>query len=337
MNTLIHGPQWVGCWQVVFNWARYKAFEHAARLARSWQAVESGLLAATLIALVGLGMAGAFAQLAGADELVRHLTLVLGMLGSVVAARHGRLLSIGFSQQFLPDKARNLSEAFSGIVAASVCALLTLASWRFVATEAQSSSLLAFGIPRIALQSVLPLGFAVLTVRIAWRSSRRPILRVACLVVAASLTAAYAIGEADLAPLRGYMLAVLGIAVLLGAPIFVGLAGVALVFFMAAGEPISTVPLDHYEQVTNPLLATLPTFHAGRLHRRCNRRFAQAGPRAAYLGRSPARRSGGGDHTILRILHGIHRRLRCDDPGSRRIADADPRQVPLPRAPRSAL
>ena len=260
MNTLIHGPQWVGCWQVVFNWARYQAFGHAARLARSWQAVESGLLAATLIALVGLGIAGAFTQLAGADELVRHLTLVLGMLGSVVAARHGRLLSIGFSQQFLPDKARNLSEAFSGIVAASVCALLTLASWRFVATEAQSSSLLAFGIPRIALQSVLPLGFAVLTVRIAWRSSRRPFLRLACLVMAVSLTAAYAIGEADLAPLRGCMLAVLGVAVLLGAPIFVGLAGVALVFFMAAGEPISTVPLDHYEQVTNPLLATLPLF-----------------------------------------------------------------------------
>jgi tripartite ATP-independent transporter DctM subunit len=260
MNSLIHGPQWVAIWQLVAHWSRQAACERIARLAQFWSHVESGLLAATLVALVGLGTAGAFSQLAGADELVRHLTLVLGMLGSMLAARHGRLLSIGVAQQLLPPEARSSSEAYTGIVSATVCALLTLASWQFVATEVSSSSQLAFGIPRIALQAVLPLGFAVLTVRVAWLASQRTWLRLACLAVAVSLAAAYAISEADLAPLRGYMLAVLGIAMLLGAPIFVGLAGIALVFFMAAGDPISSVPLDHYEQVTNPLLATLPLF-----------------------------------------------------------------------------
>lgn len=229
-------------------------------LARHLHGAESALLAGTLAALVVLGVAGVFTRFAGADELVRHLTLVLGMLGSAVAARHGRLLSIGVAQQTLPDRVRRPLEAFSSIIAASVCALLTLASWTFIETEARSSSALAFGIPRVALQAVLPLGFAVLTARIAWRASRRPWLRAICLLVPVLVAVGYANGETDLAPLRGVLLVALGIAVLLGAPIFVALAGIALVFFMTAGDPISSVPLDHYEQVTNPLLATLPLF-----------------------------------------------------------------------------
>jgi C4-dicarboxylate transporter DctM subunit len=55
-------------------------------------------------------------------------------------------------------------------------------------------------------------------------------------------------------------LALLLVATVLGAPIFVTLGGAALILFWGGGDPIASIPLDHYDQVTNPLLATIPLF-----------------------------------------------------------------------------
>ncbi len=151
-------------------------------------------------------------------------------------------------------------ELFTGQVSTAVAALLTAAAWQFVALEAEISDTLAFGVPRIALQVVLPLGFAVLTLRLAHRSHARLPVQAAVLAAAVAAAIAETQLDADVAALRIPLLAVLGAAMLLGAPIFVGLAGVALIFFLTAGDPVSSVALDHYDQVTNPLLATLPLF-----------------------------------------------------------------------------
>ena len=256
MNSMIHGPQWVLSWRVVASWLLCQLRAVVPAVHR----LEDLLLAACVGILVLLGLASGTRDLVGTDQLLRHMTLVLGMLGGMVAAREGRLLSIGSLAQALPAGARPAVELFVGQVAAAVSALLTVASWQFVELEAEMRDTLAFGIPRIALQAALPLGFAVLTLRLAHRSSDGPPVRAAVLSVAVAVALAATQLDLDLAALRVPLLAVLGAALLLGAPIFVGLAGVALVFFLTAGDPVSSVPLDHYEQVTNPLLATLPLF-----------------------------------------------------------------------------
>lgn len=221
---------------------------------------ENLLLAAALAALVLLGVASASQALADTDELIRHLTLLVGMVGGMAAARDNRLLAMGTVAQALPAAARPAVAAFTGLVATTVSALLTLAAWQFVREEAAMPSTLAFGVPRIALQAVMPIGFAVITLRIARHSAAGWPRRAA--VLAAALAATWAVSQLDggVAGLRTPLLVVLGAAILLGAPIFVGLAGIALIFFIAAGDPIASVPLDHYDQVTNPLLATLPLF-----------------------------------------------------------------------------
>ena len=256
MNSMIHGPQWVLTWRVALTWMSCHAREVLARLHKA----EDVLLAACLAILVLLGLASGTRELVGADSLLRHMTLVLGMAGGMVAAREGRLLSIGSLAQALPSRAGPAVALLVGLVSATVAALLAVASWQFVALEAEMSDALAFGVPRIALQAVLPLGFAVLTLRLARGASDRLPIRTVVLAVAVATALAVTRLDLDLAALRVPLLAVLGGALLLGAPIFAGLAGVALVFFLTAGEPVSTVPLDHYEQVTHPLLATLPLF-----------------------------------------------------------------------------
>ena len=64
--------------------------------------LEDLLLAAVLVLLVVLGVAAASQRFSDTDELIRHLTLVIGMLGGMVAAREGRLLAMGTFVQIVP-------------------------------------------------------------------------------------------------------------------------------------------------------------------------------------------------------------------------------------------
>lgn len=222
--------------------------------------LENLLLAAVLGLLVLLGVAAASAALSTTDELIRHLTLLVGMLGGMAAARDGRLLSMGTFVQAVPARWKSMIEALTGLVATTVSAILTVAAWQFVSQEAGSSSLLAFGVPRIALQAVMPAGFAFITLRLARHAAAGNVARVAILAAAVAIAAYVAELEGGLPAIRAPLLIVLSAAILFGAPLFVGLAGIALIFFISAGDPIASVPLDHYDQVTNPLLATLPLF-----------------------------------------------------------------------------
>ena len=177
---MIHGPQWILTWRVVAGWLHCQlrgVFPAVHRL-------EDVLLAACVGILVLLGLASGTREFVGADSLLRHMTLVLGMLGGMVAAREGRLLSIGSLANALPSRARPAVGLLVGQVAAMVSALLAVASWQFVALEAEMSDTLAFAVPRVALQAVLPLGFAVLTLRLAHRASDRLPVRGAVLAVA---------------------------------------------------------------------------------------------------------------------------------------------------------
>ncbi len=221
---------------------------------------ENLLLAAVLGLLVLLGVAGATTRFANADELIRHLTLLVGMLGGMAAAREGRLLSMGTIAHAMPARWKPAIEAYTGLVATTVSAVLTLAAWQFVSQEAESSSTLAFGVPRIVMQAAMPLGFAFITLRLARHAGGTYAVRIAVLSIAIALTIAVAHLDGGVAGLRTPLLVALAVAILFGAPLFVGLAGIALIFFISVGDPIASVPLDHYDQVTNPLLATLPLF-----------------------------------------------------------------------------
>lgn len=222
--------------------------------------LENLLLAAVLGLLALLGVAAASAQFSNTDELIRHVTLLVGMLGGMVAARDGRLLAMGTFVQALPARWHSAFEAFAGLVATTVSALLTLASWQFVSQEAGYAGELAFGVPRIALQAVMPAGFAFITARLAWRAAAGNLARAAILAIAVAIAAYVGALEQGLPAIRAPALAALALAIMAGAPLFVGLAGIALIFFLSVGDPIASVPLDHYDQVTNPLLATLPLF-----------------------------------------------------------------------------
>ncbi len=193
--------------------------------------------------------------------LVQHAVLLVGMLGGAIAAREGRLLALStLEQTWIPERFRPASHIFTGAVAAGITIFLAIASGQFVATEREGARLLFASVRVWWIELALPLGFAAIAVRIWWRSSEIWRGRLS----AAGLAVALVVAEC-LAPLTSHLfiplsLGVLLIATVLGVPAFVTLGGAALILFRSFDQPIASIPISHYELVTNPILPTLPLF-----------------------------------------------------------------------------
>jgi len=186
-------------------------------------------------------------------SIVQHLTLVVGMLGAAVAARENRLLVLSRLSELLSEPWRKLAAAFAGSTAVAVTVLLAAAGVDFVLAERPSGQVLAYGIPVWVVQSLIPIGFGLIALRLAGHAAET--WRGRALV--ASLAAVWVLLW-QWSPMS--VLVMLGLATLAGVPAFVTLAGVALVLFKQAGEPIASIPIAHYSLVTNAILPTIPMF-----------------------------------------------------------------------------
>lgn len=205
---------------------------------------------------------------AGIDNaplLVQHLGLVLAMFGAILAERGGHLTSLGSGLA----ASRNLrlaaaAKAFALAVSALLCGLLTQASWNFVASEIEAGRQLAYGLPVWLVQASMPLGFAILGLKLGARvlspQASQPVLRLllALALPVAGFALAGAFAEVSL-PLWPFAV-LLGAALLTGAPVFAVLGGLALALFWQEGQPLAAVPLSHYQITVNPSLPALPLF-----------------------------------------------------------------------------
>jgi C4-dicarboxylate transporter, DctM subunit len=193
-----------------------------------------------------------------APVLVQHLGLVMAMAGALAAERTGHLTTLGSSFAGLggPGLQRWLAAVAKGS-AALVCGVLALASWRFVETELAAGQPLAYGIPVGWVQACMPIGFALLGARMASRVAIHPVVRLAAAVAIPSL--GWALGAAfdgSVLPLAPLVVALV-VVLLLGAPIFAVLGGLALALFWSEGVPLASVPLSHYQITVNPSLPGL--------------------------------------------------------------------------------
>jgi tripartite ATP-independent transporter DctM subunit len=192
------------------------------------------------------------------SALVQHLTLIVGMLGGAVAAREGRLLALSPAQTLLHGNAKLAARISSNAFGAAIAFYLCLSSVQYVLAVKPLGKILVYGIPVWVVQLILPLGFAAITLRLVWRASEKWSGRIVTLCAAAALAgvAAWANGEKWMIP----ALVLLGLATLLGAPIFTALGGAALILFWGHDLPVQSVPLKHYSLTTNDMLPTIPIF-----------------------------------------------------------------------------
>jgi len=196
-----------------------------------------------------------------APVLVQHLGLALAMLGALAAERHGHLSSLGNGLAGVGGVRLQIGiKAFAQGSAALVCGVLALASWRFVATEMAVAHDLAYGLPTWWVQALMPVGFGLLGLKLGARCFEPVGLKLLCALALPGLGfwlgSTFDGSELPLWPAALWLLA----ALLAGAPIFIGLGGLALALFWQDGQPLASVALSHYQITVNASLPALPLF-----------------------------------------------------------------------------
>lgn len=193
--------------------------------------------------------------------IVQHMVLVVGMLGGAIAAREQRLLSLSTAGETrLRGWLKTASRVFTSSVAVVVCGFLCLAAFQFVQSERGSGRVLAYRMPVWVVEFVIPLGLAVIALRVLWKTSEKWELRLGSALIALLLAAIVSQWPASGHHFTAAALTVLFVVTVLGVPAFVTLGGTALILFWGVGQPIASIPIAHYALVTNPSLPTLPLF-----------------------------------------------------------------------------
>jgi tripartite ATP-independent transporter DctM subunit len=182
------------------------------------------------------------------------------MVGGAIAAREGRLLALSTVTAFLKPRLKNAARFFSGAFAAALTTILTVASYKFLLQQREAGNILAYNVPIWIPQAILPIGFAVIAIRLIVHSADRWKARICAALLAGAILAVTVWIPMDPTRLVLPAMLLLLIATILGTPIFVTLGGAALILLWGDAIPIEMMPIRHYQQVTNASLPAIPMF-----------------------------------------------------------------------------
>ncbi len=219
-----------------------------------------------------------------ADPIVRHLVLWVGFIGASIATKDDGHLAMDLVSRFLPEKIKKSSAFFVQGVSALVCALLTLASYKFVVGEQESGSFLISlpaswpipGIPSYWAVIIIPIGFYFMSLRFARKAAfwLAPILAILLPVLIfgphfqnqpflQNLLLKVS-NLVNLIPTAGPGFTVICIliaaAAFLGAPLFVVFGAISLLAFQSAGIDSSATIIEMYRLASAPTLVAIPLF-----------------------------------------------------------------------------
>jgi C4-dicarboxylate transporter, DctM subunit len=227
--------------------------------------LEDGIAALALAAMVVLPLAEIATRrifgvgVPGSGPFVQHLTLWVGFLGAAIAAREGKLLALA-TGTFVPQRWRRATTVFASAVAACMATILAMGAVQLVLTERETGTIIAASVPAWVGQLALPIGFVLISLRLAWRAGPSWMARLAGAAgIAIGLVLAQnpALLE-NRSAWPGMILVIAAAAV--GAPIFAVLGGAAVLLFMADGVTPATVLIETYSLSVSPTLPAIPLF-----------------------------------------------------------------------------
>ena len=228
--------------------------------------IEDGIAALALAAMVVLPLAEILVRrlfgvgIPGSGPFVQHLTLWIGFLGAAIAAREGKLLSLATGTFIPAGRFRDGATAFASAVAACMATILFWGAVQLVVSERETGTIIAAGVPAWVGQLALPVGFALIAMRLAWRAGTswpERMLGVAGIFIGLALVRYPGLLE-NRPAWPGLAIIILAAAV--GAPIFAILGGAAVLLFMSDGVTPATVLIETYSLSVSPTLPAIPLF-----------------------------------------------------------------------------
>jgi len=195
-------------------------------------------------------------HLPGGAAWVQQLTLWLAFVGGLAATREEKHLTLSTADLF-GERVRRVGRVLAAAVSAGTVAVLTYASVGLLAANREEGKLLPGGLPEWASETVMPVALGLIALRFGWGTSRRWPVRIVAL---AAIPAAFALGliPAQVASLVGLFVLMILAALVLGTPVFVAMAALALLFFFRDGTPVTAVTAEVYRLISSPTLPAIP-------------------------------------------------------------------------------
>jgi len=238
------------------------------RLAAGAARVEEGALVAVfavatllpIIEAVGRPLGGL--HVPGSAAYLQQATIWLTFLGGLYALRQGKHLTMSTAELLgFSERVAARARLYAYAVAAAVVSVLAVGALRLVAVQREAGAVLPLGVPQWWLETVMPVTLALLAARFAWSAAAGWRGRAAALAAVAVVWSLAALPR-PAGPAVWLLVAAIAVAVLLGAPMFVGMAGLALLFFFRDFVPVSAVPAEIYRLVASPTLPAIPLLTA---------------------------------------------------------------------------
>ncbi|MCH6255475.1 TRAP transporter large permease subunit [Puniceicoccaceae bacterium K14] len=237
---------------------------------RLWANLEDWSIVLALLAMMTLPLAEIFLRqfntgIYGGATILQHLVLYVAMIGSAIAARETRLLSLSTFTAYLKGGWAVATKIIAASVAFFVSIVFLIGSYLYIQQTLEPDRVIFPGFPVWWAKAIMPVGFGMIGLRLLWGAGDRWWHRLIPLLVAIGL---YFFGVYDFNEVDGFvwpLLILVLLATVSGAPIFVTLGGAAVVLFWGWGgyyadEAAGIVALNHYDLVKSPMLVTLPLF-----------------------------------------------------------------------------
>ena len=194
--------------------------------------------------------------------LVQHLTLWVGFLGAVIATRRNKLLSLTTKPLFSTTKIIEWKNLVAKITSIFIVLLLAYGSWELVQVEMDFPVKIAPFISRWFAQLIMPVGFLFIAFFMIVNSFSKWKEKLVILIIITLLFLLFISAEPIQESIFFMWIAILILTLSLyaGAPIFIGLGGLAILFFWRDFTPISAIPAETYRIVVSPTLPTIPLF-----------------------------------------------------------------------------
>lgn len=232
--------------------------------ARLWvRRVENAAINAVILVMVslpileGIGRITGVELLSGSASIVQHLTLWAAFLGALLCTRERAHLGLSTAELIPEGRPRQASQIFHHSISAAVTAVLAYAAYELVVADMSSNTKVFGDVPIWWVETIMPVTFAFMAMRLIMNASPSWLGR---LVAVIAVGAALSLGLIE-EPSHGVVLiicALIFLALLAGAPIYVAMGGLALVLFYGDQTPVASVPTETLRLVISPSLPAIP-------------------------------------------------------------------------------
>ncbi|MFM7200673.1 MAG: TRAP transporter large permease subunit [Myxococcota bacterium] len=235
-------------------------------VARFFAQTEHGLAMLLLGCMVVLSIINAVARMVSGIEVpsvqvyLQHFNLLLTFVGALMATRLGRHLTLSTTHTLGDTLLGRLGGMVGDAVGGLMSLTLAYASYELALAEQGSDAALPGGLKIWMFQMAMPVGFILIALRFYFRKLK---VWQGVLALGLSLGLLYGLSTVVTESRGGLLWPLFGLLLfssLLGAPMFVVMAGAGMLFFFVDDVPLAAVPAEIYHIVASPTLPVIPVF-----------------------------------------------------------------------------